>query len=365
MTTFDQARIWILTVSLFVDTPRSLVAETVPAPDITSAEIIAAIRNREERTRSGSFHWDEIRSDVKGSWGPGSPQIDLQYRHQKSFEFDRNRTRRSDKGESPNAAGELTLTSESRAFDGTLTRTLESPTAARNFYYGRVYNENDGDEGLHDLVVEPLLQSFYLFHSSRTLLGDDHFSVSSKGKRLGDVDCVVISTTSGSMKKQYWFDPLRDFAIVRFAVISKDDALRRETDFTLVRDESVGFVPSGWSIRKFAVDGTVSMSIESSVTKYATNVTFSDADFVLDFPDGTYVDDLRDQSNYIIRSESNRPVLRDERIAQVPYERLRDTEPGQEFAVNTNQKGLGWFFGLNLVLVVAAFLYYTAKHRSK
>jgi hypothetical protein len=349
-----------------------------PTPHVTLEALVAIIRAREERVQSALFKWTEQRFDAKGSWnrsglpfpnapeGQPVPAEDITYASQRTFSFDGEKMRHFVTENTPDVSGEFFETAHLATFDGEFSRMLDHPTRKKAFHYGRIYPRERMNNELHNLIFEPLLQCYRLFRPSTGLLNSENYGIETSDALIAETPCVVVAelgSATRSLKNVFWVDPARDFLILRYALQTGDGPIQRQTDFSYVQDTEHGWVPSGWRIMKYEPDGALIMSITAAVIEYKLNLELPPTEFAIEFPVGTYVDDLRDGTNYIQRADgSQRTVTPAER--SVSYERLRDSESGAAVPLPAISSRRVWLIAANLIVlvVIVAFLIWRRRH---
>lgn len=81
-------------------------------------------------------------------------------------------------------------------------------------------------------------------------------------------------------------------------------------------------VVSGWKISKFGEDGAVISTVESVVTNAEFNLSLDRSEFTIDFPAGTYVDNLAGPQNYIVVVMAQRDLSQEGSENDKSYEEL-------------------------------------------
>jgi hypothetical protein len=147
--------------------------------------------------------------------------------------------------------------------------------------------------------------------------------------RQGVVDgraCLLLEETPNI---EWWVDPARDYTVVRRFSKGRDGQVRSWWECSYVQDAAHGWVPSTWKYASNNKDGSLQRATEYSVTAYAINPPAGEDDFQLDFPVGTFVEDLRDKKGFIVRpDDGQRVVTMAERMRRVSYDELVKTESG-------------------------------------
>ena len=98
-------------------------------------------------------------------------------------------------------------------------------------------------------------------------------------------------------------------ALIRRIVVASRDGVQRQTDIFYKKCERGDSVVSGWKISKFGEGGAVLSTVESVVTDAEINLPLDPSEFTIDFPAGTYVDNLAGPQDYIVRSDGSRRFI--------------------------------------------------------
>jgi hypothetical protein len=129
--------------------------------------------------------------------------------------------------------------------------------------------------------------------TEKRLLGGDpaDLRLVAKDQDLDGVKCDQYEHRAGQRETTYWFDPARDYALVR--LITKGTAGDFHIEVTYGQRAGVGLVPDSWTIVESRGDKVRGTSV-IRLTDFATTV---DADaFELEFPKRTLVHDERRQN---------------------------------------------------------------------
>ena len=89
----------------------------------------------------------------------------------------------------------------------------------------------------------------------------------------------------------------------------------------------------------------------------------SDADFSIDFPVGTFVDDLRERQNYITREGGKRRLIRDSE-SHVDYETLLQTDEGQAVGFRPTTRR-NWLIVINVSILLLIIVTYKLRRIAK
>ncbi|WP_339911496.1 hypothetical protein [Symmachiella dynata] len=276
--------------------------------------IIKAWRQREQDVTSASFRFTQ-----KIVWPAGSVRIprqaafenpqrerfpaeDTEFQVRCEYCFDGVSHRFREAGTWPQPAGQKPKKRDSlNTFDGEVAMSLWQPTSKRKFPQGTIYKEADSPIK-SNLEIEPLNQIYRLLHSSFRLFDAKGFVIASHAIEQNGVSCVLLVEKNGAgnrIRRMLWADPARNFHIVRFVLKYNDGGFHRTVDFEYNEDDTYGWVPSGWKIVRKDQEGRVILRIDAKITAYELNPQISADNFRIDFPQGTHVQDLRNDKRYV------------------------------------------------------------------
>lgn len=113
-----------------------------------------------------------------------------------------------------------------------------------------------------------------------------------------DVDCrgrktVLLREVQDRKDWLYWMDPSENFSIRRAVSYRKDGSCSMQFDINYLADKQGVAIPSSWEMTWLATGGRLMKHTASQMKSHSLNRTFSDDDFEIRFPNGTYVHDLR------------------------------------------------------------------------
>lgn len=120
------------------------------------------------------------------------------------------------------------------------------------------------------------------------------------------------------LRELAWFDPQQDWSLCRFSVL-KNDRPHRDTQAEYLRDSDGHWVPRGWRQQKFDSHGRLALLTRAAVTYAKVNVEFPAETFELVFPEGTLVNDQREESSHrefvILEDRTEVPLSRGEQAS--------------------------------------------------
>ncbi len=170
--------------------------------------------------------------------------------------------------------------------------------------------------------------------------------------------CVVLERVDlkPGMSRTYTVDPGRDFIVLRASyayqgVVNTIVNISYREKPEKVDRQNI-WIPQNWDITFLSSTDKVSESYSANLLEYAVNPSFSADEFVIHFPVGTRVRDIRQKPtlDYIVRAEGKkRDVLAQEFGAT--YEQLVNSEPGQALKSNETQHSRLLWLGLAFVAI--------------
>lgn len=127
-----------------------------------------------------------------------------------------------------------------------------------------------------------------------------------------------------------WFDTDREFVLVRHLSFAGNRP-NHKIDIRYRPDAVAGWAPSNWTIVTHVPDGTIESSYECTVTSIEFNRDLSDKEFDIEFPRGTWVNDLPNNTEYVIKKsgEKREIIIGELGNPNASYERLMETDAGQ------------------------------------
>jgi hypothetical protein len=157
----------------------------------------------------------------------------------------------------------------------------------------------------------------------------------------------------------FWIDPEKDQAIRRITQISQGSEVCR-TDVKC-RKETIGWVPSSWTVSHFDTKGKTLRTVDVSIAKLAINQTVSASSFELEFPKGTFVEDQRPDRVKYYRVQADGAM----REVGPTGDELRDAkvipQPGSSWLRRNQWFLIGCLVSLILILAMIVRKRYAAR----
>ncbi len=263
------------------------------------------LRQREARLKSLRFTWKEDCFAGQGSiFDPATrepapepplpplPKEGMRYEQFHTFSYDGKRTNHiASLLAAQQVEGEYLRTQFRDTHDGKNRLQLKLPNKQRDTHYGRIYPPNVQNHTLSLAYVEPILQWHRLPVSDQQV---DKLNLSAQDARIAvdGVKCVVVNELRRNLTGTFYLDPDRDFLLVRY-VLKNGDRVARQTDFEYSADEDIGWALNGWTMQWFYNQGELSASTRATVRESEINSDLPAEEFTIDFPAGTFIDDLR------------------------------------------------------------------------
>lgn len=157
-----------------------------------------------------------------------------------------------------------------------------------------------GSNGRHlgDASLKPL--AIHFRGIEKQSLGCDIAALRFVGKDriVNGLACEEYECTLGSSRKQtYWFDPAREYVLVRMSNRgTKSTAGDYLIDIEYDRQDGLGLVPSKWLLTQFDRGDKIRSKTTVEVTRLATKIEDPKATFDLSFPKHSIVQDGRFQN---------------------------------------------------------------------
>lgn len=161
--------------------------------------------------------------------------------------------------------------------------------------------------------------------------------------------CLELEHRDRDSVRRILVDPTRDYVVVR-AIDLHGERTVGSVSVEYHPDASAGWVPHTWNITHHYPKGGLRFSRQGKVTSYEINRAVASSEFVVDFPEGTMVYDMRDKSDYVVREGGRkRMILRDE--ARLTYDQLVNSDTGEALG-NRPYWWLSWKLALSLVVLM-------------
>jgi hypothetical protein len=319
-------------------------------PQVTARQIVDAWSARQSAARSFRFVWVESVTMPKGSmmtpdWPasmnprklyvpPETSVVDRTYTV--VVDGDKRRTERD--GVAVSREDQLFRSEHVVAFDGEILKGyMTSPPGSHPT--GAVSAGKDGSA--LEVYLYPVYMTFRPFHrvmgefDKQEMLDPARFAVDSRRVPIGGRPCILLNELPGTAKpstRSLWLDPERDFVVMRY-VQRQGEIVQFQIDIREHRREAPAWVPMAWKMVIFQGVGRMVESMTAKVRDHAVNPAIDPRAFDVDFPPGTWVEDLRagttvPESIYIVQSGGKRRPVTLAEARVYTYEELFNSEPG-------------------------------------
>lgn len=341
------------------------------------SEIIGSIRLRQSSVRSAKFTWTEevyeskegrarvelLKAKLKVT--PSQSPEESTYLQKQSFSFEGDKTNHVSVDRMFGESGQFMNVPSRSTFDSSIRMMLDGPNDQTKYPYGRIYKEGELNQDLSLLSLEPILQAYFLFNDRMRLISETRCNI--KGEEtIEDTEtgeerrCVVLADKheSGVLTRIFWLDPNRQFVVVKYALTTGDRRIQRQTDFQYSQDPRFGWIPKGWTIKKYTTNGMLISSVVSTVQNYELNTQFAREEFSIEFPVGTYVNNMRDGRDFIVLAGGRKREIMPAEMGAT-YERLLTSKQG-EAAVRTHSNR-GWWIAGNAIVIMICILFFLLR----
>jgi hypothetical protein len=246
------------------------------------------------------------------------------------------------------------------AFDGTTRKRLYERVGGK--HPNGVLDSEPDVTSLADVQV--VLLALCPLDSQWSLLTTTNGRIANKPAYADGRRCVVIEETRpDGYVIERWFDAERDYIFARYVRRDLRGRITHQIDCASKKDESYGWIPSGWRDINYDAEGAVIQIKTTTVTAYKIQLPVAAADFTLEFPPKTLVSDYRNRTTHIVRHDGIRRITHPERARRATYEQLLATDEGQAALPATES----WGFVLSAaggVLTLLAAAYWLKRRQS-
>jgi hypothetical protein len=181
--------------------------------------------------------------------------------------------------------------------------------------------------------------------------------VANRASRVRDVAVVELQCRSGTYVRSYWLDPNREYVLVKHLSREGDQPLG-QIEIEYREDPKLGWVPKGWEYLSMGEKGKVGSQKLAIVSELQVGGTYPTDAFDLQFPSGTLVYNLLDDTKYIIRTDHSKRFLTKAEIRISPVEILR--KDAAEIATRT-----AWMCAVIALGMCLALLCWRLAYRSR
>lgn len=211
------------------------------------------------------------------------------------------------------------------AFNGSKNFQFTGPLGPDDWPRGIVWSEKKYDE-IHNSQIRPWLLHFRPFSTAVPNLSADRLKVVRLDSLAGGRKCTMVETLPQKdfpLTGIYWVDPKRNFSIVRY--VEKIRGIPAfELNIEYQPDPIVGWVPSAWN----AALANERFATLDRILRYEINPKFTEADFKIEFPEGTIVFDRDLGYRYLLLSNGKkRKITPEESVNGFQYKELITTKP--------------------------------------
>jgi len=314
---------------------------------VTLEQILDAWKARQARVRSAQFVWTTRKTLPRGRFsrdrdprfeksssvdsGPSPPEdTEFTVPMELSFDGDKMRVSYTNKvwSEEERAFFDQTFIS---TFNGKVSKSFVPRT--KRWPQGVIRPEEHNLEATN-LYAQPVLMMYRATHPTMGMFLPKSWVLSQQTPVFNGRQCVVLEEMgeSSSVQRALWVDPQREFCIVRYLLTQRRN-LEVKLDIEYSQTAQREWVPTRWELVWMRSDGTLRESGLNEVDKSEINIAIPPAQFDVQFPPGTLVNDLKSKpkENYIVlEGGRKRPILPNE--ASAPYELLINSEPGMALA---------------------------------
>ena len=353
---------------------------------VTAEAIVAAWQRRQDKVQSLKVEWTERQTYPKGSISKGIPQrwkdkaalegkpnlfdlfapaedttievhatvlldgAKMRYEHDRQqFSFETKK---------------FELIPYVSTFDGTTAKLFNPQGGLMDHYPVGQIQDIKRNFDTNNLFVKPVIQHFRGIHPQMLMHEAEDLKITGRRVVIDGRACVEIDWVkrrSDTVTNRLWLDPARDFAMARYAILY-DGRPAYKIDVRYRADPDVGWAPSEWEVVLFFDDGSVEESVRSTVTAFAINLPLPASEFDVEFPLGSFVDDVPNKTKHVIKYTGQKRVIeRNELSGAEGYERWMETDQGEAVPGGPRRRwvpALTWIVvGLGATALLACSLY--------
>lgn len=271
-------------------------------------EIEGAWQRKQSAVTSARFVWKTTRTDTKGAYtsavrrvDPDTeafPPQDTTYSLREEIVFDARRGRHTTKGQAWDFSGKrLVPRDDVRVLGADSVATLSDSIEGIRGKQGAIYQR---DHPFLGITARPVIYCLRAF--APNFGGVQSGSLSFEGNvEINGIDVVLLHDQQGL---KFYVDPSRDYVVLRHSGIRPGGEPRFQLDIDYDREESIGWIPSGWRLIEYGDEGNARIVMSCEVVDYSLNEPLSEDLFEIIFPEGTRVFDQRTRRDYVVGSSA-------------------------------------------------------------
>lgn len=209
--------------------------------------------------------------------------------------------------------------------------TLHAASARGSTEWATLQIETETEEQLQTLELMAALVGVRPDHP---LLGIDvrGLSIFPEAAVVGGASCVVVQEISESVpdvSQRLYLDREREWAVRRYVGTVGGEGVQIDLEYS--REVSGRPTPVGWTVLRFAAaDRPVQVYARSEVIKLGAGVALDESRLKFAHPVGTWVVDRRSGESYLVDTDGERRIVREEELRWLPtYEELLQTRSGE------------------------------------
>lgn len=211
------------------------------------------------------------------------------------------------------------------AFDGSKNFQFTDSPDPDDWARGIVWSEKKYDE-IHNIQLRPWLLHFRPLSSPVTNLSENRLKIVRLDSMAGGRKCTMLEALPQRrlpLTRIYWVDPNQNFSIVRY-VEKFQGRPTLELNIEFKFDAKTGWIPSTWN----AALAKEQFAIRDRLLRFQINPQVSEADFRIDFPEGTIVFDRDLGYRYLcLPNGKKRKITPEESVNGFRYKDLLTKKP--------------------------------------
>lgn len=190
-------------------------------------------------------------------------------------------------------------------FNGDVEKSLLSGEEYGDICWGFIRSRNMSEQ---EITLRPILWTYRTSSEWLRKLPSESWSI--KQGSVDDAECLILEMSRSGSVRSYWLDPQVNYAVRRYDVRTTSGVPLFSVITEFRSDSSSRPIPSSWVITLYSspppgVDHTLSntkviQTIRGTVTETEFNFDYTAADFDIEFPPSSVVQDERDNSMFVI-----------------------------------------------------------------